>query len=151
MKKIPGPLAPPARSLPSRNMTDLSYSWTTSTNIFHQTLDNLFCIKVKTLHYVHGSTLTQKKREKGRVRRTRRRENIARRRAQHPGPATSAEYKIKSLRYSFLCQLPGTLGYCGLALKIWDVGLLIYSFFHIIPTKGCPHIWGGHSACTRKR
>ena len=29
MKKMPGPLAPPLRRRPNRNMTDLSYSWTT--------------------------------------------------------------------------------------------------------------------------
>ena len=29
IKKMPGPLAPPFRRRPNRNMTDLSYSWTT--------------------------------------------------------------------------------------------------------------------------
>ena len=66
MKNIPGPLAPPALSLPSRNMTDLSYSWT---------------------------TFTEKKRDTGRVRRTSRRENTASSRAQNPGPDVSAEKK----------------------------------------------------------
>ena len=44
-------------------------------------------------YQVDTGTLTQKNREQGRVRRTRRREKMARRRAQHPGPALSAEYK----------------------------------------------------------
>ena len=56
-KKTPGPLAPPERSRPSRNMTALSYSWT---------------------------TLITRQREKGRVAMTRRREQRTRRLAQRP-------------------------------------------------------------------
>ena len=58
--RLPGPRAPPVRSLPSRNMTALSYSWT---------------------------TLMLQMRERGRVMRMRRREQKVRRTAQRSGPS----------------------------------------------------------------
>ena len=63
-KKTPGPLAPPVNSLPSLKMTALSYSWT---------------------------TLTTKKREKGRKRTIRKIEKHVSSLEHNPGPSSQSE------------------------------------------------------------
>ena len=63
-KKTPGPEAPPDKSLPSLKMTALSYSCT---------------------------TLTVKRRERGKVTRMRMTEARVRRLAHRPGPSSHAE------------------------------------------------------------
>ena len=62
-KNTPGPLAPPVSSLPSLKMTALSYSWT---------------------------TLTVKRRLRGRVPRMMRTEAMVMRKEQTPGPSSQA-------------------------------------------------------------
>ena len=89
MKKTPGPLAPPLTSRPSRKMTALSNSWT---------------------------TLTTRRRERGRVTRIRRREMTVRSLEQSTGPPLSQSWFVKvdvtndnifslSLGLSFPCLL----------------------------------------------
>ena len=76
MKKTPGPLAPPDKSLPSRKMTDLSYSWT---------------------------TLTTKKSERGRETTTKRREPRVKKFAKSPGPSSHST-PVKSFIFTGKCE-----------------------------------------------
>ncbi len=65
MKKSPGPLAPPERSLPRRNITALSYSWTTFVSKYLRGKGNKF-----------NFTLTHIQSDTGIVTRKSRNENV---------------------------------------------------------------------------
>ena len=77
-KKTPGPLAPPANSLPSLKITALSYSWT---------------------------TLTTKKREKGRKRMMRKQEKRVRSLEHTPGPSSQSTTLEIINRIRFITRL----------------------------------------------
>ena len=85
-KKSPGPLAPPALSLPSLKMTALSYSCTTLT----QLTVRLEVIQEMSLPL----TFTHMQRERGSVARNRRNEAAVRKREQIPGPSGSATNEV---------------------------------------------------------
>ena len=84
----PGPLAPPGWRRPRRNITALSYSCTTCT--IHKATIHTKENDKKTQIEIGGKTLTQVKRLKGRVARTRRKEKPVRIKEAKPGLSGSS-------------------------------------------------------------
>ena len=82
MKKTPGPLAPPLSSLPSLNMTDLSYSWNTLLYYSSHCYPGITC-----------TTLMVNHKEKGRVVMIRIKEQKVNRVAHRPGVSAQTKHQ----------------------------------------------------------